>query len=91
MNEPKHNHPLWETLVMIGSFLMLWVWFLAHSAAQRTPGKYLHPLWQTPLVVAVIVLIVILVRRARRLQRALRGDDNPMASRFPPPNGHTRK
>jgi membrane protein implicated in regulation of membrane protease activity len=70
----KNSNPLWETLVMIGSFLLLWAWFLARSAAQRANAP-LQLYWQGALVVALLALVYVTVRRIRRVQRALRGED----------------
>jgi type VI protein secretion system component VasK len=92
MKHRKHSHPLWETAVMIGSFALLWVWFLARQAAAHNGGS-LWPGWAVLQIVALIALAVITVRRMGRVRRALRGEDKDgfPPSRFPPPNGHPRK
>jgi hypothetical protein len=92
MKDSKGSHPLWETVVMVGSFVLLWVWFLARQAALRN-GGVMWPGWTVLQIVALVALVVVTVRRVARVRRALRGEDghNVMPWRFPPPNGHTRK
>jgi hypothetical protein len=77
---------------MVGSFVLLWVWFLARQAALRNGGA-IWPGWTVLQIAALVALVVVTVRRVGRVRRALRGEDqsNMMPSRFPPPNGHTRK
>ena len=75
MNNPESSTPWWETAIMAGSFVLIWVWYLARQAAYRSPNGSFSILWQVPLIVALVALIVVTVRRVKRVQRALRGDD----------------
>lgn len=70
--KPKREHPLWETIVMAGSFVLLWAWFLARQVSLRAPGTKMWPGWTVLQVAAVVVLVVVLVRRMARVRRALR-------------------
>ena len=95
MNKPNRDYPLWETLVMVASFVMLWAWLIARQSA-RTSGGQLWPGWTVLQVMALIALVVITVRRLARVRRSLRGEDNdndnhPRPSQFPPLNGHANK
>lgn len=86
MQEPKNITPWWETAIMIGSFIMLWVWFLARQAAYKSPTGQFSLFWQVPLIIALVALVVVTVRRAKRVQRALRGEDeagNRVSMPFP--------
>lgn len=71
-NKTRRDHPLWETVVMALSFVLLWAWFLARQATLQTPGAKLWPGWTALQIAAVIVLVVVLVRRMARVRRALR-------------------
>ena len=71
----KNSTPIWETVVMCGSFVLLWGWFLAQKAAEHA-HKPLPMLWNAALLLALATLIVITVRRVKRVQRALRGEDD---------------
>ena len=90
----KRSTPLWETLVLIGSFVLLWGWFLAQKSADRA-NVPLPMLWHLALVLALAALVVVTVRRVKRLGRALRGEDDegqipPMYPMFgDPPNKKT--
>jgi hypothetical protein len=75
MNKPKRANPLWETVVLFTSFVLLWAWFLANQAARRTPDGEVSWLWQIVLGVALLVLIVVTVRRVTRVRRAFSGED----------------
>ena len=93
MNEPKRSSPLWETLTMCASFILIWAWFLAHQASQRT-GTALWPGWGALLWLSVALLVIIMVRRILRVRRALRGEDedvNPMAHLYPPVNSRAKR
>ena len=57
--------PRWETVVMILSFVGLWVWFGARQIALGR-GEPFSALWQIPLAASLGVLIWIFVRRTRR-------------------------
>jgi hypothetical protein len=87
----KSSTPLWETLVMVGSFVLLWAWFLAFKSAERS-NVPLPILWHVALLVALGALVLVTVRRVQRLGRALRGEDEDgtMAPMYPmfgdPPN-----
>lgn len=62
--------PRWETLAMIASFALVWVYFLAFQSARRenlTP----HVAWKLALLVAVGVLVWVFVRRLKRILAAL--------------------
>jgi type VI protein secretion system component VasK len=93
MDNPKRNHPLWETLVIAGSFILLWVWFLLRQVGLRT-GTPMWRGWQALLAIALVALVVITVRRLQRVQRSFRGSDDEKSTtpwKFPPPNGHSKK
>jgi hypothetical protein len=75
MKEPQHTQPLWETIVMIVSFVLLWVWFLVRQSVHKTPGAEMSPLWTVLLVAVAVTLLVIMFRRFRRVKRALEGKD----------------
>jgi hypothetical protein len=92
MNEPKRNHPLWETVVMAASFAMLWAWFLARQSASRT-GTDLWPGWTALQLIALAALVVVLVRRMIRVRNAMRENSKlPNHPQFPfmpgPMNGN---
>jgi len=88
MNKPKHANPVWETVVMFASFVLLWVWFLANQSARQTPGGGLSPLWQVGLAVVLLVLVAITVRRMNRVKRLFSGEDeNESADENSPPVG----
>lgn len=78
--------PFWETAVLAGSFVLLWVWFIAYKGAERAHASL--PLWwHFFLAVAIGLLLFVMVRRIQRLQRALHGDDaegEPMMPFYPP-------
>lgn len=59
---------------MCGSFLLLWGWFLAQKAADRAQAP-LPIFWNAALILALLALAFITVRRVKRVQRALRGED----------------
>ena len=72
---------------MAGSFVLLWVWFVAFKGAERS-GTSLPVWWYFFLAVAVILLVFVMVRRIQRLQRALHGKDDdgeamPPGSSYP--------
>ncbi len=70
--KPKREHPLWETIVMALSFVLLWAWFLARQAALRAPSTTMWPGWTALQIAAVVVLVIVMVRRMSRVRRALR-------------------
>jgi len=93
MNERKNGSPLWETLVMAGSFILIWAWFLARQSAQRS-GSALWPGWVVLLWVTVALLAIIMIRRIMRVRRALRGEDpdvQPVTSLYPPVNERAKR
>ena len=93
MNERKSGNPLWENLVMAGSFILIWVWFLVYQSARRT-GSTLWPGWAVLLWLTVAILAIIMVRRILRLRRALRGEDenvHPVTHLYPPLNGRAKR
>lgn len=79
---------------MCGSFLLLWGWFLAQKAAENA-HKPLSLVWQAALLLAFVALVFITVRRVKRVQQALRGEDEegnatpmyPMFGQGPPSFG----
>lgn len=92
MNEPKRNHPLWETVVMAASFAMLWAWFLARQSASRTETD-LWPGWTALQLIALAALVLVLVRRMIRVRDAMRENSKlPNRPHFPfmpgPMNGN---
>jgi hypothetical protein len=92
MNEPKRNHPLWETIVMAASFALLWGFFLAKQSASRT-GVDLWPGWTALQIVALAALVLVLVRRMIRVRDAMRENTKlPNQRQFPfmggPMNGN---
>ena len=74
MNKPKRANPLWETIVLFASFVLLWVWFLASQNA-RAAQEPLSPIWQVVLGAALLVLVVVTARRISRVKRAFSGED----------------
>lgn len=66
--------PLWETCVLIGSFVLLWAWFIAYKVAEGA-NEALPLWWHFFLLVAVGLLVFVMLRRIKRLQRALHGDE----------------
>jgi membrane protein implicated in regulation of membrane protease activity len=81
----QRSTPLWETFVIGGSFVLLWVWWLARQAALRA-GETQPWWWQGVLLLALLALLFVLARRGRRVVRALRGEGtNDMPSTL---NGH---
>jgi hypothetical protein len=85
MNKPNY---LWETLTMIASFVLLWVWFLSSRSGGVSPA--IHGL----LAVALIALVVIFVRRLKRVREALNETQKPPGSPpgmpFMPPSGSSQ-
>ncbi len=82
-DEPRKATPFWETLVIAGSFLLLWAWWLARQAALRaneSPSWW----WQAILVLSLLALLFVMVRRMQRVVRALRGQGEEELS---PPHG----
>ena len=82
---------------MVGSFVLLWVWFIAFKGAERAHSS-LPVWWYFFLAVAVILLVFVMVRRIQRLQRALHGKDQegeptmPLYPPFgPPPSGNAKE
>ena len=76
---------------MCGSFVLLWGWFLAQKAAERDHAP-LPILWHAALILALVLLAFITIRRIKRVQRALRGEDEdgnptPMYPMFGTPPG----
>lgn len=67
---PDEKTPLWETLAMIGSFALVWAYFLAFQAA-RAAKTTPHFAWKIALLVAIGVLIWVFVRRLKRILAAL--------------------
>ena len=63
--------PRWETWTMAGSFVVLWVWFIARQLAYRNNDAF-SPLWQIPLFISLGLLIWIFIRRMRRTLSALK-------------------
>ena len=74
MNKRKRANPLWETIVLVGSFVLLWAWFIASQSA-RAAQEPLSPIWQVVLGIALLVLVVITGRRLSRVKRAFAGED----------------
>jgi ABC-type phosphate transport system permease subunit len=70
----KSSTPFWETAILGGSFVLLWVWFLSFKNAERA-NEILPLWWHALLLLAVVLLIWVFARRIKRLQRALRGED----------------
>jgi hypothetical protein len=66
--------PIWETCVLAGSFGLLWAWFIAYKGAERS-NTALPLWWHFFLLVAIVLLVFVMVRRIKRLQKALRGED----------------
>jgi hypothetical protein len=71
----KRETPVWETAIMVGSFVLLWAWFIAYKGSLRT-NVPLPLWWHFFLLAAVGLLIFVMVRRINRLKEALRGGDN---------------
>jgi membrane protein YdbS with pleckstrin-like domain len=62
--------PLWETLAMAASFVLLWAWFINYRAAQNAKVD-LASVWQGALLLALGVMLLITVRRVLRFKHAL--------------------
>ncbi len=69
-SEEAPRAPLWETLSMIAAFVLLWLWFAAHKAAQSS-GAELSRWWTVALLAALGAMAWIMVRRMQRFKRAL--------------------
>ena len=90
-NSADERMPIWETVVMVASFGLLWAWFLARQSTLKA-GTTLSPLWQIVLVASLLSLVVIMVRRLKRVKRALEENDPRRAGMrgYPPmPLGFT--
>ena len=84
IDKPKREHPLWETVVMALSFVLLWAWFLARQAALRAPTTTMWPGWTALQILAIVALVIVMVRRMARVRRALReGSRLPNQLPFP--------
>jgi hypothetical protein len=70
MNESSST-PRWETAVMLGSFLLIWAYFLARHAALKG-GDPLHLAWNVALILAVVALVVVFIKRLKRTLDLLR-------------------
>ncbi|RYG69599.1 hypothetical protein EON80_09505 [bacterium] len=70
MNEAPST-PKWETAVMVGSFLLIWAYYLARQKANMS-GDGLHIAWNVALGAAVVALVVIFIRRLQRTLVLLR-------------------
>ncbi len=55
---------------MVGSFILLWAWFLAHQSALKA-NVPLAMAWNIALGISLLVMIWITVRRMMRFKRAL--------------------
>ncbi|MDF2439627.1 MAG: hypothetical protein JWN98_611 [Abditibacteriota bacterium] len=97
-DDATERMPLWETIIMVASFGLLWAWFLARQNSLRsavtTPESAMSPLWQIVLVGSLLALVVIMVRRLKRVKRALEENDPRRAGMhgYPPgmPFGFTQ-
>jgi len=79
---------------MAGSFILLWVWFLARQAALKTPGGQLWWGWHALLLLALVAMIVITVRRVKRVQQAMnpgKQENHGFPMPYPPVNGRPKK
>lgn len=76
--QKKIGNPRWETAVLLLSFMLLWVWWLARHAAQKA-GSDLAVGWQVVMVGAVAVLLFVFIRRTKRAVGAMRDAQNPGA------------
>jgi hypothetical protein len=93
-----YDNPLWETVAMAGSFVMLWAWMLARMAAAQKAAQsrvadpssvyYLSPLWTVVQIAAIAILLVIFVRRLKRARQAMQemnsSSGRPMFGPGPP-------
>ena len=73
-NGASERMPVWETVVMVASFGLLWAWFLARQSTLKA-GTTLSPLWTLVLGASLLTLVVIMVRRLKRVKRALEEND----------------
>jgi hypothetical protein len=69
-NTARRDNPIWETIVMVLSFGLLWAWFWVRQNVMRTPGAEMPAWWQPLLGLALLALIIITVRRVLRVKRA---------------------
>lgn len=63
-----------ETLILAGSFVAVWIYFGIRIWAGRREIE-LSTWWQLLLLPALILLVIIFVRRAKRVLGALRNND----------------
>jgi membrane protein implicated in regulation of membrane protease activity len=70
--KPQRSYT-WETVVIILSFLAVWVYFAAWIRAGRNETP-LSPAWQLLLLPALVLLAVVFVRRVQRVMNSLRGE-----------------
>ena len=62
--------PWWETAIMVGSFVALWVWYLLRQSAYRAEQPP-SPLGSLLLVAALPLLLWVFTRRMQRVLKTL--------------------
>ncbi len=77
--------PRWETAVLACSFALLWAWFVARQHAYSRPGGHLPIYWNLALLVPFVALVFLTRRRMRRVQQALREQQESQLRGFRPP------
>ena len=78
---PESKTPLWETLVIAGSFAGMWIYFFAWLAAGRAQTP-LSPYWQLLLLPCLLALFLVFKKRIKRAQNAVR--EASEQNSFPP-------
>lgn len=72
-NLPENaKHPWWETLILVVSFVLLWLWMLGRYSARLPVSAPVGPLWTAIQVAALAALVWVFLRRLNRVKRALK-------------------
>ena len=85
----KPSHPWWETVVMIVSFILLWVWLLGRVTARLPPSAPVGSTWLAIQVLCVAALVWVFIRRFARVRRAMKEVESTFG--FTSPNRNKKK
>lgn len=85
----KPSHPWWETLVMIVSFILLWVWLLGRLSARLPLGVPAGTTWTVIQLLSVAALVWVFLRRMARVRRAMKEVESTFG--FTSPSRNKRK
>jgi len=85
----KSSHPLWETLVMIGSFILLWAWLLQRVSTRLPQSASVGTTWTVIQLLSITALIWVFVRRMSRVRRAMKEVEKTFG--FTSPNKNKKK